>query len=254
MSVLRLGKKAVAIIIVVAVIVCALGCFGITYAVLHRRLKTPEAKVTSVNAEPDYSIEIGWEKVSGARSYTVEYVYGLYPDTVYTASEIGGTSLSIKMIKGTLKFRIKCIGVYADNTSEFSPWISYEVTPLSLDAFRGFNFKVIEGLGYQIDMDTFYPVTYIYKGATYAVNYYEIDALGPDELRDETELQPQAYSITQLQEGLTFHMPTGSGTWDFYVRPVLYVEVNGVKDYTQSEGLYELYNEDIPYTIVQLTV
>ena len=103
-------------------------------------------------------------------------------------------------------------------------------------------------------MDTFSPVTYVYKGTNYAVNYYEIDALNEDEIRGENELAPQAYSITQLRAGVTFHMPVGSGTWKFFVRPVLYVEINGVKDYTQSEGLYELYDENINYTIVELTV
>lgn len=254
MAKLRLSKKAIAIIIVVAVIVVAVGCFGATYGILHRKLKTPDAKVVSVIAEPSYTIEIGWEKVSGAKSYTVEYKYELYPDVVHTASGLADTSLTIKMIKGNLQFRIKSVGDYASNTSDFSEWQNYKVEPLTLDAFRGFNFKLVEGEGYQIDMDTFYPITYVYKGNTYAVNYYEIDALNADELRGEDELQPQAVSLTQLTNGLSFKLPSGSGVWNFYVRPVLYVEVNGVKDYTQAEGLYELYDENISYTVVQLIV
>ena len=251
MAKIRLSKKAIAIIVVVAVIVIAAGCFGATYGILHRKLKTPQAKVINVVAEPSYTIEIGWERVSGAKLYTVEYKYELYPDTVHTATDIAGTSLTIKMVKGNLQFRIKAIGDYASNTSDFSEWVTYYVEPLTLDAFRGFQFKLIAGQGYQIDMDTFYPVTYTYKGNTYAVNYYEIDALNGDEFRGEDELQPQAVSLSQLENGITFKLPNGSGVWNFYVRPVLYVEINGVKDYTQAEGLYELYDENISYTVVQ---
>ncbi len=254
MTKLRLSKKAIAIIVAIAVIVIAAGCFGATYGILHRKLKTPDAKVVSVNAEPSYTIEIAWEKVSGAKFYTVEYKYDLYPDVVHSATEIANTSLIIKMVKGNLQFRIKALGNYLSNTSDFSEWQNYYVEPLVLDTFRGFNFKYVEGDGYQIDMDTFYPITYTYKGTVYAVNYYEIDALNKDELRGEDELQPQAVSLTQLENGLSFKLPSGSGEWNFYVRPVLYVEINGVKDYTQAEGLYELYDENISYTKIQLIV
>lgn len=254
MKKIRLTKKAIAIIIVLAVIIVAGGCFGATYGILHRKLKTPQAKVMNVVAEPDYVLEFAWDKIGGAKSYTLEYRYELYPDVVHSLSGIVGEKASIKMIKGRIDYRIKSVGKYASNTSDYSEWCSYDVAPLTLDPFRGFNFKVVEGAGYQIDMDTFFPVTYTYKGNSYAINYYEIDALNGDEIRGEDELQPQAYSLTQLSEGVTFHMPVGSGTWSFYVRPVLYVEINGIKDYTQSEGLFELYDENISYTIVQLTV
>ena len=254
MKKLGLSKKAIAIIIVLAVLIVAAGCFGTTYGILHRKLKTPNASVVNVIAEPNYLIELSWDKVLGAKSYTIEYKYSLYPNVVHTLSDIAGESALIKMVKGTLEYRIKAVGTYASNVSDFSDWNTYEVEPLTLDAFRGFNFKLIAGEGYQIDMDTFSPVTYVYKGTNYAVNYYEIDALNEDEIRGEDELAPQAYSITQLRAGVTFHMPVGSGTWKFFVRPVLYVEINGVKDYTQSEGLYELYDENINYTIVELTV
>ena len=66
------------------------------------------------------------------------------------------------------------------------------------------------------------------------------------------DLQPQTYSITQMEKGVSFYFP--SGVWLCYVRPVLYVEYNGIKDYTQIEGLYELYNEEIDYTIIELVV
>ena len=156
------------------------------------------------------------------------------------------------MIKGELQFRIKSVGRYASNTSEFSQWIKYEVLPLELDAFREFNFKIVEGKGYQIDMDTFSPVSYVYKGKTYLVNYYEIAVHSTEEDLTEEEYQFQAYSLTQLEEGVSFYFQKGS--WICYVRPVLYVEYNGIKDYTQIESLYELYNEDIEYTIINLTV
>ncbi|MBR2480460.1 MAG: hypothetical protein IKB56_04040 [Clostridia bacterium] len=248
----KLGKKAIAILVAVAILIVAGGCFGITYAVLHRQLQTPNARVKSVNAEPNYTIDLVWDKISGAESYTVEYKYSLYPDEVFAVKEIGGTSLSIKMIKGELQFRIKSVGKYNSNTSEFSKWTTYNVQPLSLDKFRGFNFKIVEGKGYQINMDTFHPITYVYKGNSYVVNYYEIAVcLKEDEIAKE-DLQPQTYSITQMEKGVSFYFP--SGVWLCYVRPVLYVEYNGIKDYTQAEGLYELYNEEIDYTIIELVV
>ena len=248
----RLSKKAIAWIVIVAILIVAGGCFGFTYAVLHSQLKTPNASVISVNAEPDYTIDIGWEKVTGAESYTIEYKYSLYPDEVFTASKIGGNSLTIKMIKGELQFRIKSVGKYASNTSEFSEWKKYIVDPLSLDTFRGFNFKIVAGKGYQIDMDTFYPITYLYKGNTYVVNYYEIAVHSLEDNLTEEEYQFQTYSLTQLEEGVSFYFD--GGTWICYVRPVLYVDINGIKDYTQTEGLYELYNEDIDYTVIELVV
>lgn len=252
MAKLKLSKKAITLIIVFAIVTLAGGCFGVTYAVLHRQLGTPVISVKSISAEPDYTIDLVWDEVPGAESYTVEYKYALYPETTHTASGIAGTSLSIKRIKGEVQYRIKSVGKYASNTSPFSDWGKYEVAPLELDTFRGFIFKIVEGEGYQIDMDTFYPVTYTYKGNSYAVNYYEIAAHYSEDNVSEEDLQFQTYSLLQLEEGIEFHFP--SGTWDFYVRPVLYVEINGVKDYTQIEGLYELYNEDIDYTIIKLTV
>lgn len=249
-----LSKKAIALIIVCALIVLASSCFGVTYAVLHRQLQTPVISVNNLSAEPYYTLDLVWNEVPGAVSYTVEYKYSLYPESIHTATGIAGTSLTIKRVKGELQYRIKSVGKYESNTSLFSEWGKYEVAPLELDTFRGFNFKIVEGAGYQIDMDTFNPVTYNYKGTTYAINYYEIAAHSLEENVTEEELQLQTYSLLQLEEGIEFHFPSGSGTWNFYVRPVLYVDVNGVKDYTQIEGLYELYNEDIDYTIIKLTV
>ncbi len=254
MDKLRLTKKAIAIIVIVVVLIIGAGCFGATYGILHRKLKTPCIKTVNVTAEPDYIIELSWDKISGAHSYTLEYRYSLYPDVVHTLSNVSNEMATIKMIKGNLEYRIKAIGKYSSNTSDFSAWCTYMVNPLTLDQLRPFNFTYIAGEGIQINMDTFTPVTYVYKGNQYVVNYYEIDALNEEELRGEDDLQPQAYSISQLEEGLTFHLPQGSGTWRFYIRPVLYVEINGVKDYTQAEGLYELYDENINYIIVEQTV
>lgn len=248
----RLGKKAIAVIVIVLTLVLVGGGFGITYGVMHRKLKTPNANVVRVNAEPDYTIDLSWEKVSGAISYTVQYKYALYPNEIFTASAIGGTSLSVKMVKGELQYRIKSVGKYASNTSDYSEWKSYEVEPLSLDTFRGFNFKYVAGKGHQIDMDTFYPVTYMYKGSEYAINYYEIAIHSTDEGLTEEEYQFQTYSLTQFEEGITFNFQ--SGKWICYIRPVLYVEINGIKDYSQIEGLYELYNENIDYTVIELIV
>lgn len=252
MKKIKLGKSAIAIIVIASIFVLAGGCFGVTYAILHRELKTPVASVVKVNAEPEYTIDLSWQKISGAESYTVEYKYSLYPDNIYTASGISGTSLSIKMIKGELLYRIKSVGKYASNTSPFSEWQSYEVEPLELDQLRVFNFKIVEGKGYQIDMDTFYPITYVYKGNTYVVNYYEIAVHSEEENLTEDEYQFQTYSISQLNEGISYHFV--SGVWTCYVRPALYVEINGIKDYTQAEGLYELYNEDIEYTVIEIIV
>ncbi|MBO5773962.1 MAG: hypothetical protein J6R44_03930 [Clostridia bacterium] len=252
MAKIKLSKKVIALIIACALVVLAGGCFGVTYAVLHRQLQTPVISVKNLSAEPDYTLDLVWDEVPGAISYTIEYKYSLYPDVTHTATGVAGTSLTIKRVKGEVQYRIKSVGRYSSNTSDFSEWGAYQIAPLELDAFRGFNFKIVEGAGYQIDMDTFSPVTYNYKGATYAINYYEIAAHSLEENVTEDELQLQTYSLLQLEEGVEFHFP--SGTWNFYIRPVLYVDVNGVKDYTQIEGLYELYNEDIDYTIIKLTV
>ncbi len=254
MAKLGLAKKWLVIIIIVAVLAVAGGAYGAVYGVTHRKLKTPTAEVTSVVGEPDYTITISWNKVSGARVYTVEYIYSVYPDTVYTANEIGGTELTIKRVKGELKFRIKALGKYESNTSDFSEWYSYNVVPLTLDPFRGITFKNVGNQGYQIDMDYFYPVTYVYKGEQFTINYYEVDAIGPGEERDQNSLQPYAYSLLELHEGVTFNFPVGSGTWQFYIRPVLYVNVNGVKEYIHNKEIYELYDEEIPYTIIEQTV
>ncbi len=247
MKKLKLGKKTVAILIIVAVIVALGGACGATYAIVHRQLRAPEFTDVSVIAEPSYTIDIEWEKVSGAKSYTLEYKYALYPNETHTVTDITATSYSIRMVKGLLEYRIKSVGKYSSNDSAFSEWKSYEVEPLTLDTFRGFDLKLVEGRGYQIDMDYFYPVEYVYKGETYKINYYEIDFVNEDEFRDD--LNPYAYSLTELQEGINYYLPVGSGEWTVYVRPVLYVNVNGVKDYTSIEGLYELYDENIEFTV-----
>ncbi len=252
MKTLKLGKKTVAIIIIVAVIVALGGACGITYAIVHRQLKTPEISVANVNAEPSYTIDLEWKRVSGAVSYTLEYKYALYPDESYTVTDITTTSYSIKMVKGVLEYRIKSVGKYSSNDSMFSEWKSYQVEPLTLDVFRGISLKLVEGRGYQIDMDYFYPVEYVYKGETYKINYYEIDFVNENEFRDE--LYPYTYSLTELQEGINYYLPLGSGEWTVYVRPVLYVNVNGVKDYTAIEGLYELYDENIEFTVINQIV
>ena len=254
MAKIRLAKKWITLIIIVAVLIVAGGAFGTVYGVMHRKLQTPTASVTSVVGEPDYTITISWDKVSGARVYAVEYIYSLYPDTTHTASEIADTHLTITRIKGELKFRIKALGKYESNTSDFSEWYSYNVVPLTLDPFRGITFKNVGSQGYQIDMDYFYPTTYLYKGEQYTINYYEVDAIGPGEMRDQSSLQPYAYSLIELYEGVTFNFPVGSGTWQFYIRPVLYVNVNGVKEYIHNKEIYELYDEEIPYTIIEQTV
>lgn len=247
-----LGKKAIALIIVLAVLVVGGGCFGITYAVLHRQLEAPTPSISAITAEPDYTIDIAWNKVSGAEYYSLEYKHSLYPDETIEVSKIGGTSYSIKRVKGTIEFRVKSIGKYASNTSEFSEWIKYDVDPLTLDTFRAFNFSVVEDKGYLIDMDSFNAVNYVYKGNNYTVNYYEIAVHSTEENVTLEEIQCQTYSLTQLEEGIYFNF--APGTWNVYARPVLYVEINGIKDYTQAEGLYDLYDENIDYTTFQLIV
>ena len=91
-----LSKKAIALIIVCALIVLASSCFGVTYAVLHRQLQTPVISVNNLSAEPYYTLDLVWNEVPGAVSYTVEYKYSLYPESIHTATGIAGTSLTIK--------------------------------------------------------------------------------------------------------------------------------------------------------------
>ncbi len=251
MAIIKLGKKALAIIIIASVIVALGGAFGIIYAITHRQFDVPVMRDIKVIAEPDYTITLEWEKVSGALSYTVEYKYSLYPDEINSLS-VSSTSCVIKMVKGELQYRIKSTGKYSSNASPFSEWQTYYVEPLKLDTLREFNFIHVEGKGYQIDMNNFYPVEYVYKGERYTINYYEIDTLNEDEIRDE--LNPNTYSLLELQEGVSYKWPSDSGEWIVYIRPVLYVNINGVKDYTQIEGLYELYDENIEYTEIRQTV
>jgi len=58
---------------------------------------------------------------------------------------------------------------------------------------------------------------------------------------------------TEIQVSAVYPGATAEVLADTVAAP-LEQEINGVKDYTQIEGLYELYNEDIDYTIIKLTV
>lgn len=245
---MSLGRTTKTALRIIAVIMTAVVCIAFAGCNGTNSSKAPVPVVGAVLAEPDYTVTLEWSEIKQARSYIVEYEYGLYPGVVHSVT-VGATSVTVSRVKGTLRFRAK--SVFSDGESDFSEWSEYNVPVLELDALRTFNVK-FEGGKYYIDADTFEPVTYVYKGERKTVNYYEFDLVPPG--AENVELNPMAYSLTQIREGFAFNIGDIGGVWKLYARPALYVDINGEKDYSQVKELNELYKSEIQYIIVEITV
>lgn len=246
MSAIRTAKTAVTLVVVLLTATAL--CFAMAGCSGDNRLRAPVAEVSGIIAEPDYTVTLAWSASDGADSYDVEYEYGIYPGDVHSVTT-GTTSVTVKRVKGELKYRVRAVA--GEEKGEFSEWLNYDVPELELDALRTFNIIFRDGK-YYIDVDTFEPVTYLYKGERKTVNYYEFDLLPPDS--EDTGRKPQAYSLTQIREGFAFNIGDIAGVWRLYARPALYVDVNGVKDYSQVKELNELYSSEPNYIIIEITV
>lgn len=242
----RISKSIFAIIIAFAVIIvaCATVC-----GCKKRNPSAPEASVTSVVGEPEYTFTLSWNAVDGADTYAVEYEYELYKGDIHSY-ETSACEATFTYMRGKINYRVRAYSVSGDVDSGFSAWMTYESEGLTLDALRSFNVDAVDGK-YRVDVNTFEPINYTYKGETKTVNYYEFDLIPPD--TEVEEHDPVVYSLSQITDGFDFNISDIEGVWHLYVRPANYVEINGEKDYSQVKELYELYRE-AGYIVIEITV
>lgn len=250
MTVKKLTRKSVAIILIIVALLLAGGAAtGAWYFISHRKLQPPAPRVEALFAEPDYTVVIAWEAVEGAKSYSVEYKYALFePDTVHRIDNVADKSVAVARKRGALQFRVRAFGKYAENMSEYSEWQTYYVQPLATNSLEIFNTEYLSDRSFAIDADTFVPVTYNYKGETFTINWYEVRIFAPG----ETEAPSDPISLADIRSGFAFNVAE-KGEYILEMRPVLYVYINGIKDY-ETLGLYELYEPNTAYTRITVIV
>lgn len=245
----KLTRKSIALILIIVALLLAGGGTGAWYFLSHRKLSPPVPRVEATFAEPQYTVMIAWDEVEGAESYAVEYRYSLFEqDAVHRIDKVSDTYVMVARKRGVLQFRVRAFGKYAENMSDYGEWQTYYVEPLALNSLQTFNTTYVSERSFKIDADTFVPVTYNYKGETYTINWYEVRILAPG----ETDAPSDPISLTDIRSGFAFNVAE-RGEYVLEIRPVLYVYINGVKDYA-TLGLYEIYEPNTAYTRITVTV
>ncbi|NLT18950.1 MAG: hypothetical protein BWX72_01307 [Firmicutes bacterium ADurb.Bin080] len=206
-------------------------------------LKTPLPFVEEVKGEPDYTIVISWEKIAGAKNYYVQYEYTeIYPGNIEN-QVVDTNSISIKRVRGIVKFRVKALSLRDSQSSSYSEWVEYDVEGLKLPILSPFDLIYTEN-GWKID-NNFSPVHYTYKGEVKTVVFYE--------LTDNFNSEPTIVSYNELvgEDSYPFNPPPGEIIFRF--RPVNFTYFNEVVIYEPIE-LYELYDEASSYVeIIHIT-
>lgn len=199
-------------------------------------LKTPNPFIQEVKGEPDYTIVISWEKVAGAKNYYVQYEYTeLYPGIIESQAVVAN-SISIKRVRGLVKFRVKALSLRESQSSSYSEWIEYDVEGLKLPILSPFGFIYTED-GWKID-NNFTPVQYLYKGETKTVVFYEFT----DNYNNNSSYH--SYNDLVGDDAYTFNFPPGETICRF--RTVNFTYFNG-QSINEPKELYELYDEASSY-------
>ncbi len=135
--------KLIALILCVAIILSI--AVGITLVILNKdnpdsvfygiirmgRVKVPtNLRVEDFNQERDFEVLIRWTEVFNATHYTLEYMYGLYPDEVQSVNA-ANNGIRIFRKRGLLKYRVRANK--DSEIGEFSQWESFYIEPMRLN-------------------------------------------------------------------------------------------------------------------------
>lgn len=241
---MRFNRK-VALIAAVVLVALAAVAAGVWLGISFSRPDEVQMNAPQLTAEPGYSIIFTWEKAAYADSYTLEYEYvTVEPGKIYSVST-DALSAAVPRKRGQIRYRITA---YNGKKSTSGAWLSYVVPGLTMSKVEPFNMERVAPFVYELDADTFVPVTYNYRAETYTINYYEVDVLAPGEVRD---LDPATLSLEELTSGWRLNA-SEAGVWTIFIRPVTYVYVNGDRVYL--ERISELYSLDTLYTSISVTI
>lgn len=131
------AKPPLKFLIIAFILVLALGGMGTGIFFLSQgaknSLSAPDDIKITFNSEFDFWVLVGWNESENAKSYQVDYIYELYPDTVKSVV-ISDNSYRIERKRGILKYRISARDKAGRLAS--SEWAQIYIPPLYLDQPR----------------------------------------------------------------------------------------------------------------------
>ena len=156
----NLTKKQIIIITVAVVAVCAAIALSIALPLTLSAAPVAKPEFADFDANLDTDVFVNWKKVSGAKSYTVEYCFGARTEENIHRATTSGTTFFTERRVGVLSVRVRA---EVGEKAAFSDWISKDVPSYKLTAPTvAFNSGIIDWA----------DVTYNYHKESKAVKQY----------------------------------------------------------------------------------
>lgn len=126
----KLSKKQIIIIVVAVVALCAAIALSIALPLTLGKPRIAEPSFAPFDPQTDTDVVVGWDKVRGASSYTVEYCFGSRLEENVKSVTTTGTKFFTERKIGVISVRVKAeIG----DKATFSDWISMDLPAYKLD-------------------------------------------------------------------------------------------------------------------------
>ena len=127
----NLTKKQIIIIVVAVVAVCAAIALSIALPLTLSAAPVAEPIFADFDANADTDVVVNWKKISGAKSYTVEYCFGARTeDNIHSVTTSGNRFFTERRI-GVISVRVRA---EVGEKATFSEWISMDVPAYKLSA------------------------------------------------------------------------------------------------------------------------
>lgn len=210
------NKTKIIILIICAVIILSFVITGILLfvnrdnegSVFYKLLRFGEPVVPQnlyvedFDQQNSFEILLRWNKVFNATNYTVEYIYGLYPDKVETI-DAANNGIRVSRKRGFLKYRVRANN--GNKTGEFSDWQTFYIESMQLDALD-INKIEYNQEGNMIEF-SWEPVYFKYYNAENKVLSYEL-----------IDAQYWKGDDPDYTENPSYYTPAGQSSYDFIVK------------------------------------